>query len=192
MAVSVCGDKTSLVDIPLVANSQIMAFPRILEPDVAAAWRATGRLGLRHPVVAALDFDDESLLAARFGHLDSRRARRIDKAPHPVVEAVGPLLNECIALARFGGRVILFGHDELARPPVPQAEIMRKELQVSGVWLAKHTFVPAIRLLERGVLPMDDIISHVMPLDRILEAHDMMRSGKALKIVIDPVVPSTG
>ena len=103
-----------------------------------------------------------------------------------IVEAVGPLFDESIRLARFGGRIVLFGHDELARPAVPQAQIMRKELQVVGVWLAKYTFVPAIKLLERGLLPMDDVVSHVMPLNRILEAHDMMRSGQALKIVIDP------
>lgn len=102
------------------------------------------------------------------------------------VEAVGPLLNECIELARFGGRVVLFGHDELARPRVPQALIMRKELQIRGVFLTKYTFVPAIRLLERGMLPMDDIISHVMPLEQIFEAHRMMRAKEGLKVVIDP------
>jgi threonine dehydrogenase-like Zn-dependent dehydrogenase len=102
------------------------------------------------------------------------------------VEAVGPLLNECIELARFGGRVVLFGHDELARPQVPQALIMRKELQISGVFLTKYTFVPAIKLLERGMLPMDDVVSHVMPLEQIFEAHRMMRAKEGLKVVIDP------
>jgi len=103
-----------------------------------------------------------------------------------VVEAVGPLLNDCIQLARFGGRVVLFGHDELARPAVPQALIMRKELQMFGVFLTKYTFLPAIQMMERGLLPMDDIVSAVMPLDKIFEAHRMMRAGEALKIVIDP------
>jgi len=37
------------------------------------------------------------------------------------MEAVGPLFNECIENTRFGGRIILFGHDELARPQVQQA-----------------------------------------------------------------------
>lgn len=103
-----------------------------------------------------------------------------------VVEAVGPLLNDCIQLARFGGRVVLFGHDELARPAVPQALIMRKELQMFGVFLTKYTFLPAIQMMERGMLPMDDIVSAVMPLEKIFEAHRMMRAGEALKIVIDP------
>jgi threonine dehydrogenase-like Zn-dependent dehydrogenase len=103
-----------------------------------------------------------------------------------VIEAVGPLLNDCLELARFGGRVVLFGHDELAHPQVPQAVIMRKELQIFGVFLSKYTFVPAIRLLERKMLPLDVVVSHVMPLDRVFEAHDKVRTGDAIKIVIDP------
>lgn len=105
-----------------------------------------------------------------------------------VMEAVGPLLNECIELARFGGRVVLFGHDELARPAVPQALIMRKELQMFGVFLTKFTFVPSIRLLGQGVLPMDEIVSHVLPLGDIFEAHEMMKAGDAIKVVIDPTL----
>jgi threonine dehydrogenase-like Zn-dependent dehydrogenase len=103
-----------------------------------------------------------------------------------VMEAVGPLFDVCVYLARFGGRVVLFGHDELARPIVPPAEIVRKELEVKGVFLAKNSFVPVIQLLERDLLPMDDIVTHVMPLAEIHEAHRLMRAGDALKVVIDP------
>ena len=103
-----------------------------------------------------------------------------------VIEAVGPLLRDCLDLARFGGRVVLFGHDELAHPQVPQAVIMRKELQIFGVFLSKYTFVPAIRLLEQRMLPLDRVVSHVLPLDQILEAHDRLKTGDGIKIVIDP------
>jgi threonine dehydrogenase-like Zn-dependent dehydrogenase len=110
------------------------------------------------------------------------------KGADVVLEAVGPLLNECIELARFGRRVVLFGHDELACPAVPRALIMRKELQMFGVFLTKYTFVPAINLLEQRRLSMDSIVSQVMPLEKIFEAHDMMRAGEAIKVVIDPTM----
>ena len=103
-----------------------------------------------------------------------------------VIEAVGPLFTDCIELARFGGRVVLFGHDELARPKVPQALIMRKELQVFGAFNSKYTFAPVLKLMEYGMLPMEEIVTQVMPLEKIFEAHRMMRAGEALKIVIDP------
>ena len=114
--------------------------------------------------------------------LDQTGGRGADIA----VEAVGPLFSTCLELARFGARVILFGHDELASPQIRPAEIVRKELVIRGVFLAKHTFVPAIELLRRGVLPMDEVVSHVLPLAQIFEAHRLMRAGEALKVVIDP------
>ena len=80
----------------------------------------------------------------------------------------------------------MFGHDELARPQVHQAAIMRKELQITGVFLTKYTFIPAINLLAKGLLPMDDVVSHVLPLEQILDAHEMLKAGKAIKIVITP------
>ncbi len=83
--------------------------------------------------------------------------------------------------------MILFGHDELARPLVPHALIMRKELQIFGVF--HHVCVsPTIRLLECGILPMDDNLSHVMPLDSIFEAFERVRTGNAINLVIDPSV----
>lgn len=110
------------------------------------------------------------------------------KGPEIVMEAVGPLFDVCVYLARFGGRVVLFGHDELAQPVVPPAEIVRKELEVKGVFLAKNSFVPAIQLLKEGLLPMDDIVSRVVPLEDVHEAHRLMRAGEALKVVIDPSI----
>jgi threonine dehydrogenase-like Zn-dependent dehydrogenase len=104
------------------------------------------------------------------------------------IEAVGPLMEECLTLARFGGRVVLFGHDETARPQIAPAIIVRKELRVYGVFLTKNTFVPAIQLLKRGLLPMDRVISHVLPLSRITEGHQLIRQGEALKVVIDPSI----
>jgi Zn-dependent alcohol dehydrogenase len=83
--------------------------------------------------------------------------------------------------------VILFGHDELARPLVPQALIMPKELQIFGVFHDIYV-PPAIRLLERGILPMDDNVSQVMPLDPIFEAPERVRTAHAINLVIDPSV----
>lgn len=100
--------------------------------------------------------------------------------------AVGPTLPVCIKLARFGGRIVLFGHDESAVASVAQAEVMRKELNIHGAFMTRYTFLPALCLIEEGRLPLDRVISHVMPLDRVAEAYELMRCGEALKIVIDP------
>ena len=42
-----------------------------------------------------------------------------------------------------------------------------------------------IRLQQKGLLPLDEMISHLYPLERINEAIEMVRNGKAVRCVID-------
>ena len=52
--------------------------------------------------------------------------------------------------------------------------------------LAKCKFVPAVRLLKRVMLSMDDLVSQVMPMVWTFEVCDMIRAGQAREIVINP------
>jgi Zn-dependent alcohol dehydrogenase len=40
--------------------------------------------------------------------------------------------------------------------------------------------------MESGKLPLERIVSHQMPLSKIHEAIEMLRAGKALKVVLNP------
>jgi threonine dehydrogenase-like Zn-dependent dehydrogenase len=103
-----------------------------------------------------------------------------------VVEAVGPLLPLAIELAHSAGRVLQFGHDELARPAIPVAELLRKEVTVYGSFIGKFAFHRLPRILESGVLPLDKIVSHQLPLSRVHEGINLLRQGNAIKIVLHP------
>jgi (R,R)-butanediol dehydrogenase/meso-butanediol dehydrogenase/diacetyl reductase len=103
-----------------------------------------------------------------------------------VVEAVGPLLPQAIELAHSSGRVLQFGHDELARPAIPVAELLRKELTISGAFIGKFAFHKLPRILASGVLPLERIVSHQLPLSRVHEGIDLLRQGKGIKIVLHP------
>ena len=48
------------------------------------------------------------------------------------------------------------------------------------------TFPTAIRLVEQGALHLEPIVTHVLPLDRLPEGLDLLRSGSATKVVIKP------
>lgn len=160
----------------LLASLFKLAGAKVIASEVAEYRRkVAARLGAD----VVVDPSSESLA-------DVVRRETDGKGADIVMEAVGDLLNDCIEVARFGGRVVLFGHDSLALPQVPQAQIVQKEVQIFGAFLARYTFVPAIRLLEQGLLPMDDVVTHILPLNEIFEAHRMLRAGEALKIVIDP------
>ncbi len=103
-----------------------------------------------------------------------------------IVEAVGPLLPQAIELAHSSGRILQFGHDELARPAIPVAELLRKEITIYGGFIGKFSFHKLPRILQSGVLPLERIVSHRLPLPRVHEGIDLLRQGKAIKVILHP------
>ncbi|MGI5493743.1 alcohol dehydrogenase catalytic domain-containing protein [Microtetraspora malaysiensis] len=62
-----------------------------------------------------------------------------------------------------------------------------KELDVLGAHLGPHCWPAAIRLLESGKLPMDQICSHQFPLSRFQDGLDMVADGKkSIKVSLIP------
>ena len=102
------------------------------------------------------------------------------------VEAVGPLINETLYLVKQGGKVIQFGHDELVKPPIHVAELVRKEITIHGAYTGKFAFEKVARIIESGVLPLENIVSHQLPLLKIHEGLELLRQGKAIKIILHP------
>lgn len=66
-----------------------------------------------------------------------------------------------------------------------------KELDVLGAHLGPHCWPAAIKLIEDGKLPMQDICTHQFPLDRFQEALDLVgdSSGGSVKVSILPNGP---
>lgn len=102
-----------------------------------------------------------------------------------VVDAVGSQLPACIEGAAMGARVILFGMNDNARPPVHQVDITLKSLAILGSYISNFTFPEAVRLLETG-LPVAPMISAVLPLVEAADGFEQLRSGGATKVVITP------
>ncbi|MGI5848673.1 MAG: zinc-dependent alcohol dehydrogenase [Christensenellales bacterium] len=102
------------------------------------------------------------------------------------VEAVGAELNTAIDVVRNGGKVMQFGHDEIAMPPIRVGQIVRKDLEIHGAFIGKYMFKRVAELIESGALPLREIATHKMPLSQLQDAIDMLRRGEALKIVIYP------
>lgn len=102
------------------------------------------------------------------------------------IEAVGQLLPQALEVIRPNGKVLMFGHDETAAPPVRLAEIVRKEAQIYGGFLGKYYFEKTARIIESGILPLREIVSHVLPMDEYQKGLDLLRAGQALKVVIYP------
>ncbi len=62
-----------------------------------------------------------------------------------------------------------------------------KELDVLGAHLGPHCWPAAIRMLEAGMLPMDRICTHQLPLERFQEGLDLVAEGtKSIKVSLIP------
>ena len=103
-----------------------------------------------------------------------------------VVDAVGTQFGSAVDHAALGGRIVLFGQNQTARPPVHQFSITEKSLTVLGSYITAFTFPTAIRLVENAALNLDPIVTHVLPLARLTEGLDLLRSGAATKVVVTP------
>jgi Zn-dependent alcohol dehydrogenase len=55
-----------------------------------------------------------------------------------------------------------------------------------GSYISNFTFPTAIRLVESGSLRLDAMLTHVLPLERVGQGLDLLRSGDATKVVITP------
>ena len=103
-----------------------------------------------------------------------------------VVDAVGSQLASAIEAAAMGARIVLFGMNSNARPPIRQVEITAKSLAILGSYISNFTFPEAVRLLESGRLLVEPMISAVIRLAEAREAFELLRSGAATKVVITP------
>ena len=116
----------------------------------------------------------------------ARRAEILPKGADIVVDAVGSVLGPAIEAAAMGGRIIVFGMNGAARPPIHQIEITEKGLSILGSYISNFTFPAAIRLVESGSLNLAPIVSAVLPLSEVLDGVARLRSGEATKVVITP------
>ena len=135
---------------------------------------------------AAQDCGATLVVDPRGEDLEKAVQREMKGGADVVVEAVGPLLPQAIELVHSGGRILQFGHDELARPEIPVAEIVRKEITIFGGFIGKFSFHRLPAIIESDVLGLERIVSHRMPLSRVHEGLSLLREGMAIKIILHP------
>ena len=103
-----------------------------------------------------------------------------------VVDAVGTLLQDALRCVRKGGRVVLFGMHEQARPVVKQYDVTKFELQILGTYIARGTFPLATQLLESGRIDFPRLVTHRLALRDIAQGIELLRHGEAVKVAVIP------
>jgi len=177
-----------------------------------------GPLGFCHLVKArlmgcgkliAIDRLDSRLeLARKFGATLTINAAKTDEkerlalvrehthtGPDIVVDCTGfaQSFPECLHLVRYGGTVVEAG-TFVDMGPVgvnPNADICTKNVSVIGVGGETATsYVPSMNLLARNLdrLPLTEIVTHRMPLERATEAMELSQRDGTMKVLMDPAM----
>ncbi len=106
------------------------------------------------------------------------------------IDAVGVLIDEALTCTRRGGRILLFGQNSQARQEICQNDITRKDLTVIGNYISQNQFPATVKILERGILPLEKLVTHKLPLERIGEGIEAMKKGEAIETIIYPSMES--
>jgi threonine dehydrogenase-like Zn-dependent dehydrogenase len=101
-----------------------------------------------------------------------------------VVDGVGALLPQALKLARRGGRIVLFGLQAHALPPVSQYLITRYELTVQGAFGGANQFPGVVQMLESAVIHPSSLITHRVAAANAPEAFNAMRAGETMKVIV--------
>jgi threonine dehydrogenase-like Zn-dependent dehydrogenase len=157
---------------------------QIVAIDVADARLALAkRLGTTHTLSAAATTPEER----------KETVKRLTggRGADAVYEAVGKaaVVREGLGLVRQGGRYITagFGQPGGKMEWDPFADLVRPDLKYVGVWVShtRHT-LRALDLMKRHLDDFAAMVTHTVPLADANRAHDLMRSGQAMKAVLVP------
>jgi L-iditol 2-dehydrogenase len=107
-----------------------------------------------------------------------------------VIESTGVMtqIADAIRMARFGGRILLFGITSATSGALPFYDLYFKELTlINNRAATAQDFPVMIDLVDRGVVRLEPLITHRMTLDELGTALGMVEDGaeKRLKIILD-------
>lgn len=124
------------------------------------------------------------------GAIDAVREATEGRGADVIIETTGvlPSLSAGITMARFGGRILLFGIFTAKEGALPFYDLYFKELTLIGARVAKSEDYPSsIALVQRGTVRLEPLVSDVMPLGELKAAISMLGSDDAarMKIILD-------
>jgi D-arabinitol dehydrogenase (NADP+) len=97
-----------------------------------------------------------------------------------VAEGMLHFVRRCGSLFYFG----VFSDEDMLQ--ISPDEISRKELQIYGTFASRHTFAPAIRLMQNEVVRVEPLLSHAFTLSQFDEALDVLQFGNSVKVQLIP------
>jgi L-iditol 2-dehydrogenase len=82
--------------------------------------------------------------------------------------------DQAAAVARYGGVVVVAGIPSDDTMTMTASPARRKGLTIKLVRRMKHTYPRAIRLVQKGLVDVKPLVTHLFPLERIADAFEMV------------------
>lgn len=95
-------------------------------------------------------------------------------------------VEDAVASARPGGRVVLVGIPADDRTALTASAARRKGLTLKWSRRMKHTYPRATRLVQDGLVDVRSLVTHRFRLDQAPQAFEVARRREGLKVVIEP------
>jgi 6-hydroxycyclohex-1-ene-1-carbonyl-CoA dehydrogenase len=152
---------------------------RVIAVDIAAdklEWAK--RLGASHVIDASTterpDKAVKKLTAGRGGDV------AFEVVGRPETQELG------LACLRTGGRLVLVGYSP-HEMKLNSGRVMFREMEIVGSLGCRPLDYPrVIELVRQGRIQLTDLVTHRFPLDRIDDAFDTLREGRAVRAVVTP------
>jgi L-iditol 2-dehydrogenase len=189
----------------LHAQRQIQIFPA--ESVVVFGLGVTGQLHVQlakargaSPVIGVTRSAEKRALAEQLGAdvtipggegaIDKVRDATEGRGADVIIETTGvlPSVATAVAMARSGGRILLFGIITSKEGALPFYDLYFKELALISARVAKSEDYPSsLALVERGQVRLEPLISDILPLGELSAAIGMLGTDNAqrMKIILD-------
>jgi L-iditol 2-dehydrogenase len=97
--------------------------------------------------------------------------------------------EQAISMAARNGRISFFGGLPKTNPFITCDSnlVHYRQLHIHGAnGSAPDHHKRALEYISSGQIPVKDLITEHVPLDRALEAFDIVKSGRAIKVTVEP------
>ena len=110
--------------------------------------------------------------------------------PDVVIEAAGvpAAFAEGLDIVRRGGKLVEVGHyGDPGGVEIRPHQVCNKDVDICGSWAYPQVqFEPAMDMLLRTDLPIDDIFTHRLPLSQVQAGIEVTGTGECLKVLLKP------
>jgi Zn-dependent alcohol dehydrogenase len=188
------GDRVAVIGCGGVGLSALMAAVAVGAEPVIAVDAAPGKLGVAREFGATAGVAWAGSAEATAEAVVEASGGGVDYA----IEATGrgeAMLTAVLSTRRRGAAVLIGIPRADTVVPLPALTIPRMERRVLGSIYGsarpERDFPKIIDVYRSGRLPLDRLVSHRLPLEDVDGAFALMNSGDALRVVLDPSLPTS-